>query len=265
MKFLSWLFIVILCAQALPSLALETLSTTRDRGFVLLKPHLQEHEAKGVNRTTSLRGGSDREVSVFTQPKVYYARKAQKGKGAYGGATINHNPRPSAKSAASVPKRSLFFILSTTILLPLTKNKIQQPPSPKLRIISQEMKFLSWLFIVILCAQALPSLALETLSTTRDRGFVLLKPRLQEHEVKGVNRTTSLRGESDTEVSVFMQPKVYARKAQKGKGPTGGANIDRNPRPSAKSAASVPKRSLFFTLSKTILYAGFSWILLFPF
>lgn len=115
MKFLSWLFIVILCAQALPSLALETVSTTRDRGFVLLKPHLQEHEAKGVNRTTSLRGGSDREVSVFTQPKVY-ARKAQKGKGAFGGANIDHNPRPAAKSAASVPKRSLFFILSTTIL-----------------------------------------------------------------------------------------------------------------------------------------------------
>ncbi|XP_058226615.1 uncharacterized protein LOC131335321 [Rhododendron vialii] len=127
------------------------------------------------------------------------------------------------------------------------------------------MKFLSWLFIIILCAQALPSLALETLSTTRDRGFVLLKPHLQEHEAKGVNRTTSLRGESDREISVFTQPKVYARKAQRGKGAYGGANIDRNPRPSAKSAASVPKRSLFFILSTTILYAGFSWILLFPF
>ncbi|KAF7134639.1 hypothetical protein RHSIM_Rhsim08G0203700 [Rhododendron simsii] len=116
MKFLSWLFIIILCAQALPSSAIETLSATRDRGSVLLKLHLQEHEAKGVNRTTSLRGGSDREVSVFMQPKVY-ARKAQKGNnGVYGGANIDRNPRPSAKSAASVPKRSLFFILSTTIL-----------------------------------------------------------------------------------------------------------------------------------------------------
>lgn len=128
------------------------------------------------------------------------------------------------------------------------------------------MKFLACLFIIILCAQALSSLAVETLSTTRDRDTILSKHLMQEQENKGVNVTTSLHGGSDRRGHVLKQAEVYSIKSQRGKAASGGVNIDSRPRPPDKSAASGPKRSsLFFILSPTILYAGFSWILLLPF
>lgn len=127
------------------------------------------------------------------------------------------------------------------------------------------MKFLVCLFIIILCAQALSSLAVETLSTTRDRDTILSKHLMQEQENKGVNVTTSLHGGSDRRGHVLKQAEVYSIKSQRGKAASGGVNIDSRPRPPDKSAASGPKRSLFFILSPTILYAGFSWILLLPF
>ncbi|KAL7162103.1 hypothetical protein ACSBR2_042556 [Camellia fascicularis] len=132
------------------------------------------------------------------------------------------------------------------------------------------MKLVGWLFI-ILSAQALSILALELSSTTtRDT-----KHHIQEQAVNGVNGATSLHGGSEDGrgyIHVLKKAKVYMRNAhgaRGAKGSYGGANVVHRPPRSERSAAPplLKKKSspFFFMLSTTILYAGFSLVLVFPF
>ncbi|GFZ04015.1 hypothetical protein Acr_16g0006390 [Actinidia rufa] len=105
MRTLGWLLFIILCAQALSSLAIEIFRTA--------KHHMPEG-LNAVNGITSLPGGRGERQNELKQAN-FYPVKRQKGKGSYGGANIDHRPRP-VRSAASLPKKSLFSILSTTIL-----------------------------------------------------------------------------------------------------------------------------------------------------
>ncbi|KAI7986579.1 hypothetical protein LOK49_LG14G01456 [Camellia lanceoleosa] len=133
------------------------------------------------------------------------------------------------------------------------------------------MKLVGWLFI-ILSAQALSILALELSSTTtRDT-----KHHIQEQAINGVNGATSLHGGSEDGrgyIHVLKKAKVYMRNAHSGargaKGSYGGANVVHRPPRSERSAAPplLKKKSspFFFMLSTTILCAGFSLVLVFPF
>ncbi|GMP34444.1 hypothetical protein CsSME_00007310 [Camellia sinensis var. sinensis] len=120
-----------------------------------------------------------------------------------------------------------------------------------------ERKFLGWLFIIILlCAQALSSLAHETNS----------KHLMQEQEVNGVNGTTSLDGDNNgSRRDVLKKVKDFLRKAQKGKGSYGGANIVHHRPQRSAAAAALLKGSLFFMISTSNLYAGLGLVLVFVF
>ncbi|KAA8540558.1 hypothetical protein F0562_024523 [Nyssa sinensis] len=107
MKLLAWLFIIF-CSHVLSSLALENFLASRNRGFDISNRLSPEQEAHGENRTIPLHGdGDDREYVV--KHGMVNSRKARRGRGSNGGATVVHHPRSSDRSAASLLKPSFFF------------------------------------------------------------------------------------------------------------------------------------------------------------
>ncbi|CAL5373263.1 unnamed protein product [Camellia sinensis] len=89
---------------------------------------------------------------------------------------------------------------------------------------------------------------------------------MQEQEVNGVNGTTSLDGDNNgSRRDVLKNVKDFFRKAQKGKGSYGGANIVHHRPQRSAAAAALLKGSLFFMISTSNLYAGLGLVLVFVF
>ncbi|CAL5375508.1 unnamed protein product [Camellia sinensis] len=81
-----------------------------------------------------------------------------------------------------------------------------------------------------------------------------------------VNGTTSLDGDNNgSRRDVLKKVKDFFRKAHKGKGSYGGANIVHHRPQRSAAAAALLKGSLFFMISTSNLYAGLGLVLVLVF
>ncbi|OWM69558.1 uncharacterized protein LOC116198723 [Punica granatum] len=106
MKLLGWLFLSLLCTQALYVLAVEGSSASTQR----------QEEARGFSLTDGLPQGGGL-VRDKKQDMAPVSRKSGKGKGAYGGANVVHRPNPRASAAPALVGPS--FVISVLLLVSL--------------------------------------------------------------------------------------------------------------------------------------------------